>query len=1069
MKSIRHLFLVSGIVLAFALFLISFACAQSSEADGLTKRAIELYQEGKYAEAVPLARQALAIYEKTLGPDHPAVAAALNNLASFYDDEGKSAEAEPLLKRALAIDEKALGPEHRKVAITLNNLAELYRKQGHYAEAEPLYRRSLAIREKALGPDDPDVATALDNLGGLYLIQGRYAEAEPLHKRALAIYEDALGSDHPDVATALNNLAMLYRQQGRYAEAEPLYRRALTIDEKALGPDHPDVATALNNLAKLFTEQGQYAEAAPLYSRSLAIYEKALGPNHPDVATALDNLGFLYDYQGRYADAEPLYKRALAIDEKALGLNHPDVATALNNLAMLYRQQGRYAEAEPLYKRALVIDEKVLGSDHPIVATALDNLALLLYDYQDRYAEAELLNKRSLAIYENALGSDHPDVATALNNLAGLYDKHGRYAEAEPLYKRSLAIREKAFGPDHPGVATVLDNLGFIYEHQGRYAEAERLHKRSLAIYENALGSDHPDVATALNNLAGLYNDQGRYVDALPLVRRTLANKTATTLVALPVLFGAQGAKLIAADKAIDESLNVIQRASQTSAGEALNALAVRFSAGNDRLAGLVRKDQDLAGEAVSLDKAIITAVSSEPSKRNAATEQKVRDRINAIAQERDDLDKVFVREFPDYAALSRPEPLTVKDIQAAPLDGKERLLSDDEALVIVALEADKSYVWAITRSSADWKELTVTAQQVSQRVAALRTGLDFHSLKQFDPQASYELYQTILGPVENLLSSKPRLSLVLDGALTSLPPQLLVTGDPTGKALKDVDWLIRTHAVTVLPSIASLKVLRGKSAIAEAPEPLIGFADPIFNPSPQHFAENARSIADVTVTSGIRGTVADLAELKKALPPLPETSIELREVANNVHDAHLANLFIGADATETRVKEEKLDQYRIVYFATHGLVAGDVADFAKLNAEPALVLSLPEHPTDFDDGLLTASEIAQLKLNADWVVLSACNTASAEKPGAEALSGLARAFFYAGARSLVVSNWAVNSESTVALMTNTFAADPKLSHAEALQKSMLAMIGNSQHPQWADPIYWAPFVVVGEPAKPGN
>jgi CHAT domain-containing protein len=183
-------------------------------------------------------------------------------------------------------------------------------------------------------------------------------------------------------------------------------------------------------------------------------------------------------------------------------------------------------------------------------------------------------------------------------------------------------------------------------------------------------------------------------------------------------------------------------------------------------------------------------------------------------------------------------------------------------------------------------------------------------------------------------------------------------------------------------------------------------------------------------------------------------------------------DLFIGAEATETRVKQERLDQYRIVYFATHGLLAGDVVDFAKLKAEPALVLSLPEHPTELDDGLLTASEVAQLKLNADWVVLSACNTASAEKPGADALSGLARAFFYAGARSLVVSNWEVNSDSAVALMTGTFAAlsaDPKLSHAEALQKSMLALIDNAQRPDWADPKYWAPFVVVGEPVKPVN
>jgi CHAT domain-containing protein len=226
--------------------------------------------------------------------------------------------------------------------------------------------------------------------------------------------------------------------------------------------------------------------------------------------------------------------------------------------------------------------------------------------------------------------------------------------------------------------------------------------------------------------------------------------------------------------------------------------------------------------------------------------------------------------------------------------------------------------------------------------------------------------------------------------------------------------------------------------------------------------------VASVTASRGIQGTVANLATIKTALPQLPDTADELTRVGASVQ-ASPADLFFGPDATETRVKRSALDQYRIVYFATHGLLAGDVQNFAKLNAEPALVLSLPLQPTALDDGLLTASEVAQLKLNAEWVVLSACNTASGDKPGAEALSGLARAFFYAGGRSLLVSNWAVATDSTVALMTGTFAAaaDPKLSHAEALQKAMLAMIDSPQHPAWADPKYWAAFVVVGEPAKP--
>ena len=160
---------------------------------------------------------------------------------------------------------------------------------------------------------------------------------------------------------------------------------------------------------------------------------------------------------------------------------------------------------------------------------------------------------------------------------------------------------------------------------------------------------------------------------------------------------------------------------------------------------------------------------------------------------------------------------------------------------------------------------------------------------------------------------------------------------------------------------------------------------------------------------------------------------------------------------------------YRVVYFATHALVAGEVEKFAKVKAEPALGSLIPDKPTEEDDGLLRASDVAMLKMNADFVVLSACNTAAGDKPGAEALSGLARAFFYAGARSLIVSNWEVDSDSTVALMTGLFDAlksNPHLSHAEALRLSMLQMIGNPSKPEWAQPKFWAPFIVVGEPQK---
>jgi CHAT domain-containing protein len=185
--------------------------------------------------------------------------------------------------------------------------------------------------------------------------------------------------------------------------------------------------------------------------------------------------------------------------------------------------------------------------------------------------------------------------------------------------------------------------------------------------------------------------------------------------------------------------------------------------------------------------------------------------------------------------------------------------------------------------------------------------------------------------------------------------------------------------------------------------------------------------------------------------------------------NAPASDIHTGLEATETAVKQASLDQYGIVYFATHALVTGDLKAFAKAKAEPALVLTIPDKPTDKDDGLLQASEVSELKLNADWVVLSACNTAASDGVGAEALSGLARAFFYAGARSLVVSHWDVLDDETVLLMSDLFkrsSQNKSLSHGEALQQAELNMLNNAKNDEGAHPRVWAPFVVVGEPTN---
>jgi tetratricopeptide (TPR) repeat protein len=500
----------------------SFGPDHPNVARGLNNLASLLRDTNRLAEAEPLYERALAITEKSFGQDHLNVAIGLNNLASLLRDTNRHAEVEPLYRRALAITEKSFGPDHPNAAIGLNNLAGLFRDTDRHAEAEPLYRRSLAITERTFGPDHPNVAIGLNNLASLLRATNRHAEAEPLFRRALAITEKSFGPGHPNVATGLNNLGLLLRDTSRLAEAEPLFRRSLTITEKSFGPDHPNVATGLNNLASLLRATNRLAEAEPLFQRALAITEKNFGPDHPSVVIGLHNLAWVLKDTNRLAEAEPLFRRALAITEKSFGPDHPNVATGLNDLALLLSETNQLAEAEPLFRRSLAITEKSFGPDHPNVATGLNNLALLLSD-TNQLAEAEPLFRRSLAITEKSFGPDHPNVARGLNNLAGLLRSTNRLAEAEPFYRRALTITEKSFSPDHPNVAMGLNNLASLLRATNRLAEAEPLFRRALVITEKSFGLEHPNVATGLNNLALLLSDTNRLAEAEPLCRRALA------------------------------------------------------------------------------------------------------------------------------------------------------------------------------------------------------------------------------------------------------------------------------------------------------------------------------------------------------------------------------------------------------------------------------------------------------------------------------------------------------------------------------------------------------------------
>ena len=449
----------------------------------------------------------------------------LNRVGVFYFALRAYPRAESLLRGALAIREKTLGPDHPDVARTLGAVARLHHARDEHAEARALHERALAIYEKAFGAEHPDTVMGINSLAGLLQDKGDFAEARPLYERALAICDRAF-ADHPHAGLTLNNLAFLCLRQDDMAGARLLFERALAIQEKAPVPD-PQSATILDNLAHVLRSQGDPDGARRLAERSLAIRENVFGPEHPQTSISLVGLAGLLEAQDDFAGARPLYERALAIRERAFGPDHPATAASLDNIANVLLAQGDPGAARLLLQRALAIREKALGAEHPETATALDALAGLL-EAEGDLEGARPLYERALAIREKAFGPDNPRTAISLYNVADLRRAQGDFAGALPGCERALAIHQKAFGPEHPDTAITTSLLARVLKGIGRTDEAEALFQRAIAISEAAVGADHPSTQRHKSYYARFLLETGRAAEALPLAQSALQLLEAT-------------------------------------------------------------------------------------------------------------------------------------------------------------------------------------------------------------------------------------------------------------------------------------------------------------------------------------------------------------------------------------------------------------------------------------------------------------------------------------------------------------------------------------------------------------
>ncbi|WP_171817321.1 CHAT domain-containing protein [Sulfuritalea hydrogenivorans] len=842
-------------------------------------------------------------------------------------------------------------------------------------------------------------------------LQGNLGEAERRHRKSMELNELAYAQSKKSIVSS------------RYARAQSTALMSWSVSERLL--------------ARNLKNQGRGAEAEYHSRNTLLRMLQGYGRYSSYTGSFIYELGLVVMESGRFRDAELLARSAVESFEKSGSVPYAfHLARARGVLGEALVAQGRWSEALTVFAardKALAIDP----AQYALINGNDPNWGIALLRAGD--------SKKALAMLESIYRKRLSD---------GLPQTEYFTAESRGFYAMALAADgqpEKALSEFHGAVAVLLDDArrNGGSEQGGGVARQIRL----VWILESYM-----------KLLAGLHDS--------PLL------KTAGIDAAAEAFRIADVARGSAVQRALAES-------------------AARATPSDPALADLARREQDAQQRFGTLSDLLNRLLSAPPEQQLPKIIAELRRDIETLRVERDKLKLELAQRFPDYADLIAPKPTTISQAQAA--------LAADEALISIYVGAERSYVWAVPKTGrAAFAEVTLTDADAARQVAHLRKALDvgevaFEDMPRFDLAQSHELYRKLLQPVETGWREAKNLIVVPHKALGQLPFALLTTAPavttPTASLFaeyRQAPWLIRRAAVTQLPSVSTLLALRRMPAPKPGRTEFIGFGDPLFSTKMALAANDGtttrRRLRNLGIGSVVAAPMATVADALVAMPTvavansaglaqlarLPDTAEEIISIAHVLKADAANDVFLGRVASEKNVKSGQLDNRRIVMFATHGLVPGDLNGLT----QPALALSAPEVTGNAsEDGLLTMEEVLGLKLNADWVVLSACNTAAGEGAGSEAVSGLGKAFFFAGARTLLVSNWPVETVSARLLTTKLFehqSANPTATRAEALRATMLNLMDKavpsdtlgSKGYTYAHPMFWAPFSLVGDGGK---
>ncbi|MFY0637293.1 CHAT domain-containing protein [Maricaulis maris] len=872
-----------------------------------------------------------------------------------------------------------------------------------------------------------------------------------------------LGVDHEWSIRALNVYSQLLVENGDLESALELKRELLTRRQRVFGSESDEAATAEGGLAWVLAGNGQFDEADELIER--------LQTRAWDRPQSIETLLLQHYVRAGLTDRADALLQELDVDRLTYGcgpisevlIQHylqseaygEALGLAINNLdncGRTYAQAG-YASLFTIGAFVSLMEVALALAPNPEVhpdfgpgqPTLLDLFPVLLED-------ADALQ----AVNETRLEDDHPLLLRSHASAAGLLAYTGQLTESDERFELALERAEARFGASHPLTLSILRQFTTV---QADLGLTRRSRPKINRVIENSLRETAHDLGqrSLSRNSDGSENQiSGQARQSLSIARDALFRRENTDL-----------------DRAtITEAAFVITQAfSASSAADALEASSARLGISDPRLQQILDRRRAAETNMVSA-RALLFGLRSAPNpraERLAGAETGLR-----LAQAELVEANAALEDFdPEVAALIARRATAARDVQA--------LLQPHEALITYSFSSDddRLIAFVLTRERVALHALATDIETVRSRADRLREALEVPSSTDalrhqvFDLDAGLALYRDIFEPLQPYLDGKRQILVVSDGPLDFLPLHVLPTARPddwtgTFDDYRATRWLSETYAFARLPAVSSLGALRREGrAGASGIQPLLGFADPLL--SRQIEAQGEAVTETVFEDDLLLSLSGNGAGALRDLPAVPQTRQLLERLAETLM-ADSSNLYFAENAQESRIhrlnSEGVLTDYQNIAFATHALIDGAEAGIDEL-LEPALVLTPPmggRLPFN-NDGLLRASEIVGLRLDADFIILAACNTAAPDgSSGSEALSGLVKAFFFAGARSILVSNWPAEASATAILSSrlveHMVVRDE--SRAVALQSAMRHLRENEAE-HFSHPALWAPFMVVSD------